>query len=50
MSVQDRISAFNINTESSRLVEQIKMKTQLGDYQLIQLEIFQIEIISTLRQ
>ena len=30
MSDQDRISPFNINTESSRLMGRIKMKTQLG--------------------
>ena len=39
MSDQDRISPFNINTESSRLVGR---KTQLRDYKLIQYQIFQI--------
>ena len=47
MSIQDRISPFNINTESSRLVEQVKMKTQLGDYQLIQLEIEKLKLKSS---
>ena len=42
MSDQDRISPFNINKESSRLVGRIKMKTQLGDYKLIQYQILQI--------
>ena len=47
MSDQDGISPFNINTESSRLVEQVKMKTQLGDYQLIQLEIEKLKLKSS---
>ena len=42
MSDQDRISPFNINKESSWLVGRIKMKTQLGDYKLIQYQILQI--------
>ena len=42
MSDQDRIYPFDINIESSRLVERIKMKTQLGDYKLIQYQILQI--------
>ena len=46
MSDQDRISPLNINSESSRQVRRIKMKTQLGDYKLIQYQILQIEIIS----
>ena len=50
MSDQDRISPFNINKESSRLVGRIKMKTQLGDYKLIQYQILQISIISILKQ
>ena len=50
MSDQDRISPFNINTESSQLVRRIKMKTQLGDYKFIQYQILQIETISILRQ
>ena len=44
MSDQDRISPFNINSESSRQVRRMKMKTQLGDYKLIQYQILQIEI------
>ena len=39
MSDQDRISPFNINKESSQPVGRIKMKTQLGDYKLIQYQI-----------
>ena len=50
MSNQDRISPYNINTESSRLVRRIKMKTQLGDYKSIQYQIPQIEIISIVWQ
>ena len=50
MSDQDRISPYNINTESSRLVRRIKMKTQLGDYKLIQYQILQIEITSIVWQ
>ena len=50
MSDQDWISPYNINTESSRLVGRIKMKTQSGDYKLIQYQILPIEIISALRQ
>ena len=50
MSDQERISPFNINTESSQLVRRIKMKTQLGDYKCIQYQILQIETISILRQ
>ena len=46
MSDQDRISPLNINSESSILVRRIKMKTQLGDYKLIQYQILQIEMIS----
>ena len=46
MSDQDRISPLNINSESSRLVRRMKMKTQLGDYKLIQYQILQIEMIS----
>ena len=46
MSDQDRISPLNINSESSRQVRRMKMKTQLGDYKLIQYQILQIEIIS----
>ena len=42
MSDQDRISPLNINKESSWLVGRIKMKTQLGDYKLIQYQILQI--------
>ena len=45
-SDQDRISPLNINSESSILVRGMKMKTQLGDYKLIQYQILQIEIIS----
>ena len=43
-SDQDRISPLNINSESSRQVRRMKMKTQLGDYKLIQYQILQIEI------
>ena len=50
VSDQDRISPYNINTESSRQVRRIKKKTQLGDYKLIQCQILQIEIISILWQ
>ena len=46
MSDQDRISPYNINTESSRQVRRIKKKTQLENYKLIQYQILQIEIIS----
>ena len=46
MSDQDRISPYNINTESSRQVRRIKKKTQLGNYGLIQYQFLQIEIIS----
>ena len=50
MSDQDRISPYNINTESSRQVRRIKKKTQLENYKLIQYQILQIEIMSILRQ
>ena len=50
MSDQDRISPYNINTESSRQVRRIKKKTQLENYKLIQYQILQIEIISILWQ
>ena len=50
MSDQDRISPYNINTESSRQVRRIKKKTRLGNYGLIQYQILQIEIISILWQ
>ena len=50
MSDQDRISPYNINTESTRQVRRIKKKTQLGDYKLIQCQILKIEIISILWQ
>ena len=50
MSDQDRISPYNINTESSRLVRRIKTKTQLGDYKSIQYQILQIEITSIVWQ
>ena len=46
MSDQDRISPYNINTESSRQVRRIKKKTQLGNYGLIQYQILQIKILS----
>ena len=48
MSDQDIISPHNINTESSRQVRKIKMKTQLGNNELIQYQILQIEIVSVL--
>ena len=50
MSDQDRISPYNINTESSRQVRIIKKKTQLENYKLIQYQILQIEIMSILWQ
>ena len=50
MSDQDRISPYNINTESSRQVRRIKKKTQLENYKLIQYQILQIEIMSILWQ
>ena len=46
MSDRDRISPYNINTESRRQVRRIKKKTQLGNYGLIQDQFLQIEIIS----
>ena len=49
MSDQDRISPYNINTESSGQVKRIK-KTQLENYKLIQYQILQIEIMSILWQ
>ena len=48
MSDQDRISPHNINTESSRQVRRIKMKTKLGNNELIQYQILQIEMVSVL--
>ena len=42
MSDQNRTSPYNINTESSREVGRIKKKTKLGEYKLIQYQIFQI--------
>ena len=50
MSDQDRISPYNINTESSRQVRRIKKKTQLENYKLIQYQILQIEIMNILWQ
>ena len=50
MGDQDRISPYNINTESSRQMRRIKKKTQLGEYKLIRYQILQIEIISILWQ
>ena len=44
MSDQDRISPYNINTESSRQVKEWRKNTQLGNYKLIQYQILQIEI------
>ena len=46
MSDQDRISPYNINTVSSKQVRRIKLKTQLGDYKLIQYQILQTDIMS----
>ena len=50
MSDQDRISPYNIKTESNKIMRRIKKKIQLGDYKLIQYQIPQIEIISILWQ
>ena len=50
MSDQERISPYNVNTESSIQVRRIKKKTQLGNYELIQDQILQIEIIRILWQ
>ena len=50
MGDQDRISPYNINTESSRQMRRIKKKTQLGEFKLIRYQILQIEIISILWQ
>ena len=50
ISDQNRTSPYNINTESSRQVRRIKKKTKLGEYKLIQYQIFQIEIMSILWQ
>ena len=50
MTNQDRISPYNINTESSRQVRRIKKKTQLENYKLIQYQILQIEIMNILWQ
>ena len=50
MSDQDRISPYNINTESNKIMKRIKKKIQLGDYKLIRYQILQIEIISILWQ
>ena len=46
MSDQERISPYNITTESSRQVRRIKKKTQLRNYKLIQYQILQIEMVS----
>ena len=45
MSDQERISPYNITTESSRQVRRIKKKTQLRNYKLIQYQILQIEMV-----
>ena len=45
MSVQDRISPYNIDTISSKQVMRIKKKYQLQDYKLIQYQILQTNII-----
>ena len=50
MSDQDRISPYNINTISNRQVMRIKKKFQLGDYKLIQYQIYQTNIIRTVWQ
>ena len=48
MSDQDRISPYNINSESRRQVRRIKKKTQLENNKLIQYQILQIEIMNIL--
>ena len=45
MSVQDRISPYNIDTISSKQVMRIKKKYQLQDHKLIQYQILQTNII-----
>ena len=50
MSVQDRISPYNIDTISSKQVMRIKKKYQLQDYKLIQYQILQTNIIRTVWQ
>ena len=50
MTDQDRISPYNINTESSRQVRRIKKENQLENYKLIQYQILQIEIMNILWQ
>ena len=47
MSDQDRISPYNINIISSRLVMRLKKLYQLGDYELIQYQILQTNITIT---
>ena len=50
MSDQNRISPNSINTISSWQVVRIKKKIFLGDYQLIQYQILQVNIMQTLWQ
>ena len=50
MSVQDRISPYNIDTISSKQVMRILKKYQLQDYKLIQYQILQTNIIRTVWQ
>ena len=50
MSVQDRISPYNIDTISSKQVMRIKKKYQLQDYKLIQYQIPQTNIRRTVWQ
>ena len=50
MSDQERISPYNINAISTRLVSKIKKKSYLGDYRLIQYQILQTNIRRTIWQ
>ena len=47
MTDQDRISPFNINTIQSRQVIKISRNYQSGDYKLIQYQILQTNITTT---
>ena len=49
-SDQDRISPYNINTISSRQVMRIKKNISYGDYELIQYQILQTNIMRTVWQ